>query len=445
MRVVLRVIEGPLTGQVAEFNFSGPERILVGRSRQAHFSLKDGQRMDRAVSRTHFFLAIAPPTCRIIDAGSVNHIYVNGKRTPMADLASGDIIRLTSQTKIEVRIQLDPQEVETVVKDEDPLLTPPSWANQFELVMPSTSAPSGQPCLVCTTPPPRQEVVCDGCRQKAASLPQPVSGYLLLRELGSGGMGVVSLALETRSNRVVAVKMIRPDRGTPVQVKRFLREAALLRELNHPNIIGFRDMGANQGLLWFAMDYVAGQDCQRLLECNGPFSIRGGVRVALQMLEALAYAHDKNIIHRDIKPANVLIEEDDTGRRVKLADFGLARIFQASQLSGVTMSQDIGGSVPFLPPEQVLNFREATPASDQYGVAATLYKMLTNHYVHDLPEQFAAALDHILHKPVKPIQKRRLDISDGLAAAIERALEIEPEDRFPDVRSFAAALTPFAR
>src|SRR5436189_104546 len=139
------------------------------------------------------------------------------------------------------------------------------------------------------------------------------------------------------------------------------------RELRHPHIVGFRDMGEVGGQLYFAMEFVRGSDAHRLLKTHTLLPIGRAVGLVCQLLEALEYAHAKGFVHRDIKPANLLVEEAG-GREVpKLADFGLARVYQTSQLSGLTMMGDVGGTVAFMAPEQITHYREAKPPVDQYA------------------------------------------------------------------------------
>src|SRR5262249_39332353 len=144
----------------------------------------------------------------------------------------------------------------------------------------------------------------------------------------------------------------------------------------HPNIVAFQEMGESEGRLYFAMDYVRGTDAAALLKEHGPLPVARAVGLVRQMLRALDYAHAKQFVHRDIKPANLLVAGAGGQETARLADFGLARVYQASQLSGLTMTGDIGGTVAFMAPEQITNYREAKPPVDQYAAAASLYNLL---------------------------------------------------------------------
>src|SRR4029077_5541112 len=132
----------------------------------------------------------------------------------------------------------------------------------------------------------------------------------------------------------------------------------ILSKLQHPNIVAFQDMGQTGELVYFAMELVAGTDANQLVKKEGPLSIGRATRILLQVLDALAYAHQKGIVHRDLKPANILLADGDMA---KVADFGLARTYQESPMSGLTLSGEIGGTPQFMPPEQVRNFRTVKP------------------------------------------------------------------------------------
>jgi serine/threonine-protein kinase len=267
-----------------------------------------------------------------------------------------------------------------------------------------------------------------------------VPGYRLVRKLGEGGMGVVYLAVREADGAEVAVKTVLPAMaGSDAQVRRFLREADILKHLDHPRIVRYFDVGAANGVLYFVMEYARGTDAAKVLKERGPLPVRAALRVACQVLEGLAHAHERGFVHRDVKPANVLLEGEAGNRRVKLADFGLARVYQASQLSGLTVTGDIGGTPAYLPPEQITNYRGVAPAADQYSTAAMLYHLLTRKHVHD-PQPMPGMLMAILEQEPMPIQTHVPDISNALAATIHRALAKNPKERFRDANSFRKAL-----
>ncbi|HWG42729.1 MAG TPA: FHA domain-containing serine/threonine-protein kinase [Gemmataceae bacterium] len=437
MRLILTAIAGPHSGQV--FAFDGHETFLVGRSPKAHFRLQPGESKDLYISRIHFMVEVNPPLCRVHDMNSRNGTLVNGVRIASADLHHGDKIK-AGHTLLRVSLE-EPDD--GVTNDWSGLLR----AATVPLAEQPGAASEEVSCLECNAPRPGpSDPLCPRCRRGTSIPAQTIPGYVLLRELGRGAMGVVHLALCKADRSLVAVKTIVPLGAVrPNQVERFLREANILRQLNHPHIVSFREMGAAAEQFFFVMDYIRGMDAAQLLKTKGPLPMRMAVRLVNQLLLALEYAHTHGFVHRDIKPANLLIDASAARKTVKVADFGLARVYQASQLSGLTLQNDLGGTVGFMPPEQISNYREVCPAADQYSAAATLYKLLTGRFVYDLPPQLHARLAMILSEKSVPIRDRRADLPARLAAVIHQALARDPARRFTDVRQFRRALRPFAR
>jgi serine/threonine-protein kinase len=266
-------------------------------------------------------------------------------------------------------------------------------------------------------------------------------GYRVLREVGRGGMGVVYEALAPEGGRV-AVKTVLPAvRPNTTEVERFLREADILARLEHPNVVRFLAAGQTGSHLFFVMEFVEGANASHLVRDLGPLPIARAVGWTCQLLEALTCAHASGFVHRDIKPGNLLVTPDD---RVKLADFGLARAYQDSPMSGLTLTGAVGGTPEFMAPEQVLHFRSVGPAADQYAAAATLYYLLTARRLHDAAGRPATLFKLILQSDPVQLHTRRADVPPGLAAAVHRALSRQPEGRFPDANSFRLALLPYS-
>ncbi len=192
------------------------------------------------------------------------------------------------------------------------------------------------------------------------------------------------------------------------------------------------------------MDYIPGTDLARLLRRDGPMAPARAARLICQILEALAYVHDRGFVHRSINLSDMLVLESGGREKAWLGDFGLARDYQTSEISGITFEGEIGGSIAFMPPEQITDFRNFQPPGDQYAAAASLYRLLTGRYLYDLPENdYTRQLLMILNDDPVPIRKRRQDVPRGMAAAIDRALAREPTERFPDVDTFREMLSPF--
>jgi serine/threonine-protein kinase len=435
MRVTFAVTAGPHQGQV--FHFTQHDTFVVGRSKRAHFQLPE---KDEYFSRIHFLVEVNPPHCRLMDMGSTNGTYVNGQKVTLADLRDGDLIQ-GGQTVLRVAVDFLGEEPATRRADVPPSAAAPlAQTGARPPQAPTTVAPA--PRRLASTIDHVLPIESDPAAPSGRPL---VAGYEVLEELGRGGMGVVCKARRLADGQVVALKTLKPAADpTPQAIEQFLREVAILRQLDHPHIIAFTDTGESNGQLYFAMDFVEGVNAARLLDEQGPLALPRAVGLVCQLLEALAYAHDRRFVHRDIKPANVMVTQVDGREVVKLIDFGLARVYQASQLSGLTMLGQLGGTVPFMAPEQITNFREARPAVDQYAAAATLYKLLTNRYVHDFPEQpFQKRLLMILQNEPIPIRERRHEVPEELARLIHRALARDPAGRFPYITVLRQALLKF--
>ncbi len=492
MPVTLTVKEGPHQGR--SFEFEEHDAFIVGRSARAQFRLP---LKDASLSRIHFMVEVNPPRCRLTDLGSTNGTRVNGRKIAAVDLADGDLIEagqtvllfsmrgeaLTTVRANEAGSTESGADVEGAsgrlasTVEHRPATTEHqagrdgAGAGDATSVAPKAiragedgPAPAGSggdstiSCRVCTAeillastmPSSRSDsgstpTICSTCRAGAGGLPQPVEGYEIVRELGRGGMGVVYLAFSTSQDGLVALKTIQPEVAAgQAQVERFLREQRILQELDHPHIVPFHEMGEAESLLFFSMEYVRGTDAGQVgARHAGRIPIGRAVGWIRQLLQALDYAHAKGFVHRDIKPANLLLEQESGRETVKLADFGLARAYQTSTLSGVTMQGDIAGTIAFMAPEQVSHLRESRPPVDLYAAGASLYWLLTGEQIHDLPRGLSKQILMVLQDEPVPILSRRPDLPAGLADVIHRSLAREPERRFADARDMRRALLPF--
>ena len=448
MQVTLTVTEGPHLGR--EFTFCEHDNFIVGRGQHAHFMLPFE---DKFFSRLHFLVEVNPPCCRLVDMGSRNGTRVNGKKVTAADLKDGDVIR-AGLTVIQVSVERS--ESDSVVAAPTPPPKPAAIQPQSELLA-STKSYRTQPpsqstgkCIACgnllytDATPASPKRLCGPCENFANNHPQSIDGYTLVGELGRGGMGVVYLAVREIDNSVTALKTIIPANvGSKRDIALFLREARILGDLDHRKIVRFREMGDCNGQLYFAMDYVKGTDAAKLLKEHGPLPIGRAVRLVSDLLEGLAHAHDKGFVHRDIKPANLLITEEDGREVAKLADFGLARQYQASRISGLTITGAVAGTVPFMAPEQITDYRGCKPSVDQYSAGATLYHLLTRRHPLDFEGSKKHHLVMILEDDPVAIQLRRKDIPAILADIIHRSLLKDPADRFTNAKAMRAALVPF--
>jgi serine/threonine-protein kinase len=487
MKVTLTVIAGPHQGR--EFSFQEHDNFIVGRAKKAQFRLpKD----DPYFSRNHFLIEVNPPLCRLLDMGSRNGTFVNGEKVASIELKDGDEIR---GGRTVLRVALIDDSVSARSRDsgfrqsESPVKQPSSQAGSASesnvktltqtpdlpvssgersagrvaagrLLQGADAAPFAEtgssPVTLSANEVLSDLIVLDAASEKLLppnyreliqQRPQPIEGYQIVDELGRGGMGVVYRAIRTANRSVVAIKTVLPAvRGNRKDYEKFLREAYILKQLNHPRIVHFQEVGESGDVVYFSMEFVPGIDGGKLIRTlDGPMPIARAVRIVCQLLEALESAHAKGFVHRDIKPSNLLIRTDGPADMAYLSDFGLARTYQASKLSGLTMTGAVGGTTAFMAPEQITAFRESKPSVDQYAAAATLYFLLTKYFVYDLPKELSKQLLMILQDDPVPITQRRSDLPAALVDAIHRALTREPADRFPDVAEFRKALQPFVR
>ncbi len=181
---------------------------------------------------------------------------------------------------------------------------------------------------------------------------------------------------------------------------------SVISQLRHPNIVEWYEQGMTRGQFWFAMEYVAGTNLETLAKADpGRYPIKQACRLVCQILKGLEQADRLGFVHRDIKPENILIAQVPEGLTVKISDFGLAKSFRGVGLSGLTFSGEMRGTVPFMPPEQMLDFKTVTPLADLYATAATLYYLLTCKYVYDEPAGGGDLIRMLLEEPSVPISK----------------------------------------
>jgi serine/threonine protein kinase len=198
-----------------------------------------------------------------------------------------------------------------------------------------------------------------------------VKRYRRVRQLGHGGMATVEVARDTELDRPVAIKRLAENLAAKEEYKqRFLREARLAARLSHPNIVAVYDAGAENGVPFIVMEYVEGETASDLLRRRGRLEPAEAVALAVQACSGLETAHQAGLIHRDIKPQNLLITTDGT---LKIADFGIARSLDGTQLTQVGT---VLGTAGYLAPEQAAG-ESVTAAADIYALGAVLYELLT--------------------------------------------------------------------
>jgi len=257
--------------------------------------------------------------------------------------------------------------------------------------------------------------------------------YEILEQLGGGGMAIVYKGRDTILNRLVTIKVLRPEFTSDEDfVKRFRREAQAVASLSHPNIVSIYDVGRVDAVDYLVMEYVEGDNLKNLIRSHGPLTPVKSAQIARQISDALEHAHENNIVHRDVKPQNVLITRDG---RAKLTDFGIARGATAATL---TQTDAIMGSVHYLSPEQARG--ETTgPRSDIYSLGVVLYEMATGSLPYQGDTPVSVALKHIQDEPPRPsIINPAIPLS--LEKVIARAMAKSPSGRYETARQMSLEL-----
>ncbi len=249
--------------------------------------------------------------------------------------------------------------------------------------------------------------------------------YRLERELGRGGMGVVFLATDTTLDRRVAIKVVHPELAAHASiVRRFLAEARTIARLRHPNIVAVHAAGTADGLLYYVMDEVEGESLRQRLTRDGKLPVADVTRIVADLAAALDAAGKAGVVHRDVKPENVLLEAG-SGRAL-LADFGIARAMVADGASSTGQGVAVG-TPSYMSPEQAAG-EDVDSRSDLYGLGIVTYEMLAGHPPFQGSNRVVVS-KHIAERPV-PVEKIRGDCPRPLAAAVMKALEKHPAERW---------------
>jgi serine/threonine-protein kinase len=429
MQVDLRVLAGPYTGRV--FCFTQPDTFLIGRSNDAHLCLTD----DKFFSRHHCLLEITPPHCFLRDLGSTNGTFVNGQRVTETYLENG------------ARIQGG----ETVLRVEVSVEQPTAGAA-------NTAEHSVRPSLVtvaCLNCGRREEAqaandeehltfLCEDCRVELKKTPQPIPGYDMVKVLGRGGMGCVMLGRHQKTGAAVAIKTLLPEFAVSDKaMRRFMREIDVAASLKHPSIVQFIDRGVHNGMVYLVTEFVDGADAARLADARGgrlPPAVT--LEIISQALDALSYAHAQGYIHRDVKDQNILVSGNLPNLKAKLTDFGLAKSFTQSGMSGVTMAGEMAGTLAYMSPEQLKNFRDVKPLSDIYAVGMTAYSLLSGQLALNIGRNtsMAETIKAIFEQPAIPLRERAPQLPPAICEIIDRALVKDPDQRWQSATAMRNAL-----
>ncbi len=437
MRVTLRVLSGPHVGRT--FIFEQHDTFLIGRSDTAHLYLPD----DRFFSRHHCLLEIAPPRCFVRDLSSTNGTYVNGVKVQETYLKNGDQIQ-GGQTVLAVEVTADNTAPTALFNQQGVLTRAAMPATQPSIIMVECLNCGRRDQAEASSPDEQMTYLCEDCREELRRNPQPIPGYDMVKVLGRGGMGCVMLARDQKTGRAVAIKTLLPEVAVSDQaLRRFMREMDVAAALQHPHVVSFIDRGTHNGVVYLITEFMEGMDSARLADSRGgrlPYP--EAVQILTQSLDALSFAHNKGYIHRDIKDQNILVNGMWPNYNAKLTDFGLAKSFTQTGMSGVTMAGDVAGTFAYMPPEQIRDFKNVRPGSDIYAMGMTAYSLLTGTIALDLSPKanVAETIKAIFDKPIISIRQRVTDVPPMVANAVERALAKDPAHRWPTAEAMRDAL-----
>jgi serine/threonine-protein kinase len=262
---------------------------------------------------------------------------------------------------------------------------------------------------------------------------QQVGPFTVERELGYGAMGAVYLARYKNGQRVALKFIAAGAAANPRQFERFEREAEILKQLKHRNIVRLFGHGKHQKLPYYAMEYIEGQTLQQVLEQRGRLPWEEVVRLGKQLCAALQHAHDQGIIHRDLKPSNLMVLPDGT---LKLTDFGIAKDLDVTQLTSANCTV---GTASYMSPEQCKGERNLTHRSDLYSLGVVFYELLTGQKPFDADNAMEMFLLHVKGRFERP-SRLAMDIPPWLDTLVCQLLEKKPDKRPFDATVVAAAL-----
>jgi serine/threonine-protein kinase len=309
-------------------------------------------------------------------------------------------------------------------------------------------------CPACATPLPEQAHFCLNCGAPTPTDPGTpprttaahdmgelgrvrralAAVYKVERALGAGGMATVYLAEDLKHRRKVAVKVMRPDLAETLGADRFLREVEIAAALSHPHILPVYDSGQADGLLYYVMPYVEGESLQERMTRESQLPVEDALRIAKEVAEALAYAHERNIIHRDIKPANIMLSRG----HALVADFGIARAMGSG--TSITQTGLAVGTPQYMSPEQASGSQGVDGRADVYALGCVIYEMLAGEAPFTGPTPQAIITRSLTENP-RSLTASRVGLPPTLDGIVARALAKSPADRFQSPGALADALT----
>jgi eukaryotic-like serine/threonine-protein kinase len=464
MKLELAFIEGPFSGK--EILIREPGLFVFGRSDKAYFVFEN----DLSISRFHFLIESSHDKYIIRDLGSFNKTKLNnielGGRTENRPVITnisnvdnlGDIDRSAFIREIFTGDRIKAGKSSLLVRNilYDLECSQCGKITETE-IKPDNNEKNGFVCDECKThkdyenqlrQTTAEQKAADFIEEllnkvtifeKPAELPA-LPGYNIEKRIGGGGNGDVYLGRSIETGTAVAVKVIRPEiSNNRSAVERFIdRDINIGKELSHENIVRTIESKFINGMYFIVMEYVEGLDISKYQQKNGRFKPRAACEIIIHTLDGLEYMHNHNIVHRDIKPENILLCQTGGGMIPKISDFGLAKNLKSSKM--LTKPLEIAGTVPYMAPEQIMDFKNTSFVSDIFSLGASLYFMCTNSFVRDYPWNEDPIFVNLDEKSLIPVEKRSADIPPEIARVINASIQHNPARRIKTAGEMKQAL-----
>lgn len=451
-------------GRKRIFSYEEHDTFMVGRMSDCHLCIED----DNYLSRHHFIMEVNPPNVRLQDLGSLNGTYVNNKKVggrdvnetpeqalarykfPWVDLKNGDVIT-TGDTRFNIMIQspdlvTSPVRCQKCGRDVSNEIGAARGGTYICEICQKTANASPFDLLQQFLEENRHIRQSDGSFtinliKRGFTLEKPVefSDFDIVRVLGAGVFGASYLINHRSTGKQAVLKLMLPKTAASVErQERFLAETMEARNIKHHNMVDFIESGYRNGIFYFVMEYCNVGNLETLRR-GGKVQANFLILSMLQTLEALTFAHNEGHIHRDLKPQNILLSTSGKNLVTKVSDFGLSKSFIMNGLSGMTVTGSSMGSYPYIPREQVIDFKYARPETDIWALGATMYNLLTGEF----PRNFSHGkdpLDVILNGDIIPIRQRDASIPAEIAEIIDHAVKNDPADRYQHAGEMLSAL-----
>lgn len=459
-------------GQREVWEFIGPKALVIGRGEGAAVRLPDDE-PHSFVSRHHAVIELGRAKAIVRDLGSLNGTYLNGhlvgqrpsgrsRRLGLAVAGAGSHLAHGD------RLTLGPFNFEVAFHDErkssggydqsygSPNPECPGCGRPHQEIDWSRSQTPDRLCQDCVrNPAAALKLLKAGLDRKIPEL-AALKGLKVIRTLGRGSTSAVFLAQRKSNGEELAMKVLSPDLAENDWTRKsFLREIAICRRLNHPNVVKVFDFGYYAGAFFYLMEYCPGGTAEEArLNQGGRLPLETALAITMAALNGLSYLHGvklapsqvgdlavpaaDGLVHRDLKPANIFLGGPN-GLTPKIADIGVGKAFSSAGMSGHTRTGSVAGSPATMPRQQVINFKYAGPEVDVWALMACLYKFITGHYPRDFPPDQDPWRVVLSQRPV-PVLERRADIPANLAKLIDAALIDNPNLAYQDACGLKEAL-----